>query len=495
MEPERHTCPHGHCHVNRRELLRDLAMLAGAGVALGARETARASDPDARVETASLRARPKVRIRAAILRLAPPYWLGWPGTSYDLPKHQAEYQDLLSRLTRELGVEIDLTAEPVQDEPGIAAWLDGCAKERPDAVLVILQHMGCWDWAARAASLGLTTLIVSPIGTSFTGHVLGISRQPGVLVVSSLEEDGVRQAVRMVRARKQLAETRLLWIHGDRRGESVLPGMGTKVRQIPRRVFRERFDQMPETAEAREVADRMRAAALRVVEPTRTDLLNAARTYTTAKRLLADEAAHGLSMDCLGMVGSRIVPTPPCGAWSLLQDAGVTCGCEADLFGAISLMFTSYLLDRPGYMNDPVAETVKNRLIASHCTSGTRLNGWDKPPVPIILRSHSESDLGVSTQVLWPEGEKCSLIRFNSPTEVIVDTGTVRENVPTPPAGGCRTSIEIEMDRVEDARDVLGFHQVVVLGDHRRTVDAYAQLYGLEVKHSPERAPERRGRR
>jgi hypothetical protein len=36
---------------------------------------------------------------------------------------------------------------------------------------------------------------------------------------------------------------------------------------------------------------------------------------------------------------------------------GVTCGCEADLFGATSLMLTSYLLDRPGYMNDPVAET------------------------------------------------------------------------------------------------------------------------------------------
>jgi len=240
---------------------------------------------------------------------------------------------------------------------------------------------------------------------------------------------------------------------------------------------------------------RMRAAALRVVEPKRPDLLNAARTYTTAKRLLADEAANGLSMDCLGMVGARIVPTPPCGAWSLLQDAGVTCGCEADLFGAISLMFTSYLLDRPGYMNDPVAETVKNRLIASHCTSGTRLRGWGEPPVLIILRSHSESDLGVSTQVLWPEGEKCSLIRFNSPTEVLVDTGTVRENVGTPPAGGCRTSVEIEMDRVEDARDVLGFHQVVVLGDHRRTVDAYAQMYGLEVKHSPENAPERRARR
>jgi hypothetical protein len=49
------------------------------------------------------------------------------------------------------------------------------------------------------------------------------------------------------------------------------------------------------------------------------------------------------------------------------------------------------------------------------------------------------------------------------------------------------------MDRVEDARDVLGFHQVVVAGDHRRTVESYAQMYGLKIAHSPERAPEHRG--
>jgi hypothetical protein len=171
---------------------------------------------------------------------------------------------------------------------------------------------------------------------------------------------------------------------------------------------------------------------------------------------------------------------------------GVTAGCEADLFAAVSLMFTSYLLDRPGFINDPVSETYKNRLIASHCSCGTRLAGFDKPPVPIILRSHSESDIGVSTQVLWPAREPCTLIRFTGPDTFLLDTGTVEENVGTPPAGGCRTSFEITMDRVEDARDVAGFHQVVSLGDHRRTAESYAQLYGLKVTHSPERAPEGR---
>jgi len=168
-----------------------------------------------------------------------------------------------------------------------------------------------------------------------------------------------------------------------------------------------------------------------------------------------------------------------------LQDQGITAGCEADLFGAISMMLTSYLLDRPGYMNDPVPETYHNSLIAAHCTSGTRLDGFDRPPAPYILRDHSESSLGVSTQVLWPKDQPTTLVRFTSPHEMIIDTGTVLANVDTPPAGGCRTSVEIMMDDVEDCRDVRGFHQVVVLGNHRRILEDFCELYGIKHIRSP----------
>jgi uncharacterized membrane protein len=78
--------------------------------------------------------------------------------------------------------------------------------------------------------------------------------------------------------------------------------------------------------------------------------------------------------------------------------------------------------------------------------------------------------------------------RFTGPSEVIVDSGTVVRNVPTPPAGGCRTSFEVKMDDVEDARDVQGFHQVVVLCNHKQEVRSFCQLYGIRTVHSPERA-------
>jgi L-fucose isomerase-like protein len=347
--------------------------------------------------------------------------------------------------------------------------------------------MNCWGWVNRLANeAGVPLIVFSPIGTSFTGHVAGFSRQPGVYVVSSLEWPAVEDGLRMVRAKRMFEETRLLWIQGTQRNETVLDRLGTKVRAIPRNTFNELFDTMPVNEEVKDVASTFRKHAKRVVEPTWQDSLNSARVYTTTKRLFTDEQANALSMDCLGMVSAKLVPTPPCGAWTMFQDMGVTCGCEADLFGAVSLMLTSYLLDRPGYMNDPVAETAKNLLVASHCVSATRISGFGQKAAPYILRSHSESGLGVSVQVLWPVGARVSLIRFQNPSELIFDTGTVVSNIDTPPAGGCRTSVAIKMDNIEDCRDVLGFHQVVTLGTQRHLVEGFCQLYGIKVIYSPE---------
>jgi hypothetical protein len=482
--------------LSRRHCLQ-LITTAAAGLAFSGElfptlAKSRSPDPDF-VDSTTLRPRPKVRVDAAILEQPRPYWLGWPGTTYNLDQRQKEYRAQLAGSCRRLAIDLHEEEKPIQDEAGMSAFLKAVLERKPDGLLVILQHMSCWSWVNRLANeTGVPLIVFSPIGTSFTGHVAGVSRQRGVYVVSSLEWPAVEEGLRMIRAKRMFEETRVLWIQGNQRNETVLDRLGTKVRAIPRNTFNELFDKMPVNAEVKDVATTFRKHAKRVVEPTWQDSLNSARVYTTAKRLLADEHANALSMDCLGMVSAKLVPTPPCGAWTMFQDIGVTCGCEADLFGATSLMLTSYLLDRPGYMNDPVAETVKNLLITSHCVSGTRLNGFKQKPAPYILRSHSESGLGVSVQVLWPVGAPVSLIRFKSASELIIDTGTVVSNISTPPAGGCRTSLEIKMNNIEDCRDVLGFHQVVTLGTHRRVVEAFCQLYGIKVIHSPEHATRER---
>jgi L-fucose isomerase-like protein len=282
-----------------------------------------------------------------------------------------------------------------------------------------------------------------------------------------------------------LEETRMLVVRGNERKQEKF-GL-VNLQYVPRATFEEMFSQTPVSEEAKWVARQRFSEAKKVVEPTNEDGLNAARSYIAAKQLLKNEGCNALTTDCLGMVTQKKVPTPPCMGASIFQDNGVTYGCEAAIGPAVSLMLTSYLFDKPGFMNDPVPETVKNVLIAAHCVSGTRIYGLgrQKEHAPYILRSHSESSLGVSTQVLWPVGQPVTLVQFFKPDALYLDTGTVFGNVNTPPAGGCRTSVEIQMDDVQDCRDVLGFHQVVFLKNHRRDVEAFCQMYGINVVHSP----------
>ena len=479
------------CTVSRRCFVASsiAAFAATPFVSVVAAEGAQEEDLGAPIDLKSLRPAPEVRIRAVLVRQPPPYWLGWPGTSYDLEGHRKEYEAAFQEMADGTGITLQMDPTPIEKQENMAGWIEKAKAEKVNAVLIHLQHIHCWRWLDPLKEAGVPAIIWAPIGTAFTGHVLRLARQPGIHVISSLDTSAIEQAFRMIRAKHQFEETRLLVVRGSERKETVLQRLGTKVRYIPRDNLHELFHRMPLTDEAREIAKTAAANAERVVEPNEEDLHNAARAFLTAKRICRDENANAITSDCLGMVSSRVVPTPPCMAVSMFQDGGVTYGCEADVFGAMSLMFSSYLFDKPGFMNDPVPETVHNLLLAAHCVCGTKLDGFGGPQERHVLRSHSESDLGVALQVLWKEGRPVTLVRFSNPNELILDTGVVVGNQDTPPAGGCRTDVKIKMDRVEDARDVLGFHQVVFAGDHRRDVENFCQMWGIKVINSPEKAP------
>jgi len=421
----------------------------------------------------------------AVVREKPPYWLGWPGTAYPVEGERARYSRAIADAGGRVGIEILEERQPLEDGAAVAAFVKKVQAEKPDAVLVMLQHFAGWGPAGEIVKAGVPTIVFAPVGTAFTGHVNSLAFQPGVHVISSLEVPAIEQSLRMIRAKRQLEATKMLVVSGNDRKEDKF-GL-VSLQYVPRATFEEMFSATPLTEEAKWVAHQRFREARKVVEPTQQDGLNAARSYIAAKQLLKNEGCNALTTDCLGMVSQKKVPTPPCMGASIFQDYGVSYGCEAAVGPAVSLMLTSYLFDKPGFMNDPVPETAKNVLIASHCVSGTRIYGLDrrKEHAPYILRSHSESNLGVSTQVLWPVGQPVTLVQFFKPDALYLDTGTVVGNVDTPPAGGCRTSVEIQMDDIEDCRDVQGFHQVVFYGNHRRDVEAFCQMYGISVVHSP----------
>ena len=163
---------------------------------------------------------------------------------------------------------------------------------------------------------------------------------------------------------------------------------------------------------------------------------------------------------------------------------GIPAACEADLGAVASHAIVQYLFERPGFQQDPVAETARGAIIGAHCSCPTRLKGFDAPAEPFdIVHHHGNRDAVPRT--LWRVGQRITSLdvlpgRGDAPTKLLISVGEVTENVNVPPAGGCVVSVMARFDGVEDVLAFPGFHQLFFYGDWKRHLVAFCRMYGLE---------------
>jgi len=412
------------------------------------------------------------------------YWMGWPGAAYDIKARQQQYTAILRAAAGEQDVHLEVLGDPIHDENTLNAFLEQVAKAGPDGVVLTVMHLDHWGAISQFLDKRgpVPTVVFSPMGTSFTGHLQHARRSPNACTGATQNPAWLRTGLRMLNTLWKMKHTRLCIVAGGKVEDKPLEGLGTTLHYVPLSRFTDGLAKVEDSDEVRAVADYYAKEAKKIVEPSKEDILDAAKNYFACRKVMEKENCHGFSMDCLGPIWARKI-TPPCLAFSKLRDEGIVGACEADWNAAISSRLTHLLFERPGFMQDPAPNTVNNTLMAAHCTCGVRLNGFDKAPEPFILRSHSESNTGVATQVLWREGQKITIMKFEGPKRIILGTGRVVRNIDTPPSGGCRTSLEVEVDGVADSRDVKGFHQLLIYGDLEDEFKAYAQLAGIEVVH------------
>ncbi len=482
-----HCLGHGISGLSRREFFAATAIAGSAGGFLLRAASAAEAAADFSAGAEAPQAWPEVRV--AYLRPKPKFWLGWPGTAWEnkaYPEFMSKSRTLIEKFGKEGRVRPVFEPEPLYDDAAVDAFIKNIQDTKPQGVLVIPLHMHEWGRVAKIAKAGIPTVVYAPLGVCFTGHILPICRQPGVQVISTadFEMNPLRFSFKMIRTHHEIRRMRIAVVAGKERKDELLEPFGLQIRRLPRDLFADTFNQISDAAqEVVSIVEEYQKTAAKIVEPARQDLLNAAKTYVTAARILKEHDCHGISMDCLGAVMDRNIPSPPCLAWSKFLDVGVPAICEADIRAVMSHTLCCKLLDKPGFMQDPVPETVNNTLIGAHCVCPTRLNGYDQPRETFMLRSHSESDIGVSVQVIWKPGQEVTVMQMMGPDSMILAKGKVLRNFETPPAGGCRTSVELALDGPADIRDAKGFHQLFIYGDHVNDFKAYAQMYGLKVEH------------
>ena len=269
---------------------------------------------------------------------------------------------------------------------------------------------------------------------------------------------------------------------------------GTKVIKLSYRDMKRYFDEAS-IEEAKSVADKWIRGTLRIIEPSKEEIIKSARMYLGLRKMIQDYGADAITIDCYRRFEE--LPAYPCLAFFQLNNDGVTAVCEADLSSTITQLIIRYLTEeltgepRPGFVNDPVADFSRGWIIYCHCTAPSKAFGPSGESSPYIIRSHAESRAGAAIQSLMPTGEPVTAVQIHfmrEPPLMVIHGGRSICNIDS--EDGCRTKLaaEAKVETIFSNWNRFGgwiapahWHRVVVYGDWRRHLRDLARLMKIAV--------------
>jgi len=462
-----HCACSGHGISRRAFLQGSAAGIVGISTLGGCSTTwmAGASDLE-RIEPCGPASRYIPTVRAAFVRRKEDYGMWWPGAVYDGATAKQEYTALLEQTATNLGIQLDLRSEPIHSTAEADAWLVEAKTADVDGLMVVLldRQQHAWPTAGKAAKSGIPTIVFSPLGSSFQAAY----------------------GMKMLAAGAKMKRARCVVIRGKKRFESAIPDLGIGLQYVPTQTFVDEYEGMGVSDDVLTMAEQYMRMAQARRGATRQDVINGIKSYCVARNIIEREQADAITMDCLGALGHTEISLP-CIAWSRMNDDGIPAACEADLGAVASQTLVQYLFDRPGFQQDPVADTVMDAVIGAHCSCPTRLHGFDKKPEPFEL-IHHHGNRDAVPRTLWQPGQRATCLDVlpgdgkEKPTKLLISVGTVIDNIAVPPAGGCVVSVRIKFDGGQNVLSFPGFHQLFFYGEYSKQLKEFCQLYGLEAQ-------------
>ncbi len=486
-----------HCHacsgVSRRAFLKSsTALLAGSMVLAGCSSLGQRGAGVEPIRQCGPASKCTPVLWAAFVRREGEYGMLWPGAVYDGAAACRMYTTKVTETARQLGATLNLRPKPIYSLAEGQAWLAQAQAAKADGLVLVMldRQEHAWPTARKVAQGGIPLIVYSPLGTSFTTNTIDLADTPGCVVYST---DDFRQAaygMKMLCAAAKMRRTCCVVIKGDKQYDAALGDTGITLRHVPASAFIEEYRRTPDSTEIVAMADEYMRRAQRRIRATRQDVINGLKSYYVAGKFLEREGGDAITMDCLGALG-QIPVSLPCIAWSRMNDDGIPAACEADYGAVASLVMVHYLFDRPGFQQDPVADTADNTIIGAHCCCATRLNGYHEPPEPFDIRHHHGNRDAVP-RTIWRKGQRVTSIDLLPASEnatgkdgqstVLVSAGTVVDNKDVPPSGGCVVSVKVKFDSRQEVLSFPGFHQVFFYGDYQEQVRDFCQLCGFQAQ-------------
>jgi hypothetical protein len=270
--------------------------------------------------------------------------------------------------------------------------------------------------------------------------------------------------------------------------EEVKKHLGTEVVVIEQQDMDAMMGDVDEAAVQAEL-EAWTKGAKEILEPTKEDILKAARVSIVLDQLMEQVQADALAIGtCMGWLQRGF----PCLGFARLRDRGLPAACEGDMDSVLTMMLFQYLIDKPGFQGNATFDTSKNALWTAHCTAPLKMDGPDGEEAPYLLRGHSEvAGSGCVPEVQYRLGQVVTRSKLINLDTILASTGEIID-VPAKAVHGCRTQIVTKVHdatkmaanwssvlETEDAMTLL--HRVVFYGDHMDSVQHLANLMGMQV--------------
>jgi hypothetical protein len=428
-------------------------------------------------------------IKAAFVRRKEDYGMLWPGAVYDGRAAQKMYSEKMISTAEKLGAKFELRGQPLYSLSEAEGWIAEAEVQKADGLVLVMmdRQKHSWPSAEKVAHSTIPSIIYSPLGTSFTTNTINLAETPGCVVYSTNDFGQAAYGMKMLYASARMRQTRCVVIKGRDRFEEPLADTGITMQVVPAGTFIEQYNKTADSKDILAMADDYLRRARKVTGATRQDVINGVKSYYVAGRILEAEQADAITMDCLGALG-QIKVSLPCIAWSRMNDDGIPAACEADYGAVASHLITQYLFDRPGFQQDPVADTADDSIIGAHCSCPTKLNGFGAGPEPFDLMHHHGNRDAVP-RTLWQIGQRVTSIDLlpgkadgSSASQVLISAGKVLENMDVPPSGGCVVSIKVKFDGDSEVLSFPGFHQIFFYGDYAHQMKDFCRLNNFDAQ-------------
>jgi hypothetical protein len=408
----------------------------------------------------------------------------WPTPKMDIEVERNRYETQFARMGKEFADVDFVTNQLVTKKEDLAGLLN--QMQSADGVLAIQLSMGVVLKEILAVKKPTMVFAAPYSGHEWVGFG-ALRNQPGGENVEFMLTSDLTQlaaAVRPFRAMHHLREAKLLNLTTRPLPAEFTKGVaekfGTDIQTIDLARMLAAYESIDVKA-AQEEARRLMRGASAVVEPPRDEILRSCRLALAFEKVLSEEKATALTVDCYGSM-YRKLPAFPCVGFVRLNDMGLAGICESDLTSGVTFLLLQGLSGRPGFISDPTVDESKGAIILAHCLGSTRMDGPAGPRAPYKLRTIMERQEGCVPQVTMRVGQKVTQAQLVGTEKLLFYTGGIIESPDT--ERGCRTKMTVKVDG-----DIArlwqnwshGLHRVTCYGDLTPDLKRFCRYKGIEL--------------